>query len=124
MGNKRFDHVIRKWLLFFMLTIFTLIMPGNPVFAQGESSDKDKSAEEEFSLEEITVTGSRLRTTGMDTPTPVTVVQLDEIEVSSPTTVVEGLAELPQFFGSNTTQNTGGFFTTQELKLESARSSE
>jgi outer membrane receptor protein involved in Fe transport len=113
MKNNRFDHVIRKTALYLALPILSLIISGTLALAQSaKSSDESKSSEEEFSLEEITVTGSRLRTTGMDTPTPVNVVVLDEIEVSSPTTVVEGLAELPQFFGSNTTQNTGGFFNT------------
>jgi outer membrane receptor protein involved in Fe transport len=64
------------------------------------------------SLEEIMVTGSRIRTTGMETPNPITVVTMEEMDVISPTTMIEGLAELPQFFGSSTTQNPGGFFTT------------
>jgi iron complex outermembrane recepter protein len=116
MKNNRFDHLIRKTVFYFVLAILTLSISGNLALAQSEkSSDEKKSSEEEFSLDEITVTGSRLRTTGMDTPTPVTVIVLEDIDVSSPTTVVEGLAELPQFFGSNTTQNPNGatgFFMT------------
>jgi outer membrane receptor protein involved in Fe transport len=49
----------------------------------------------------------------METPAPITVVVPDEINLISPTTMIEGLAELPQFYGSFTTQNTGGFFTSQ-----------
>ncbi len=113
MKNNRLDHVIRKTVFYLLMPILTLIISGNPVLAQGDTSaKKSDSPEEEFALEEITVTGSRLRTTGIDTPTPVTVIVLEDIDVSSPTTVVEGLAELPQFFGSSTTQNTGGFFTS------------
>lgn len=63
-------------------------------------------------LEEVLITGSRIRTSGMETPNPVTVVTREEIDILSPTTMIEGLAELPQFYGSNTTQNPGGFFTT------------
>jgi iron complex outermembrane receptor protein len=64
-------------------------------------------------LEEILVTGSRIRqTSGMETPNPVTVVTPDELSVLAPTNLIEGLAELPQFYNSNTTQNTLGFFTT------------
>jgi len=63
-------------------------------------------------LEEIISTGSRIRTSGMDTPNPVTVVTREELDVIAPTTLIEGLAELPQFYGSSTTQNPGGFFTT------------
>ncbi len=76
-----------------------------------QNSANDDSGDE-FTLDEITVTGSRIRTSGMDTPTPVTVVVPDEIDMASPTTMIEGLAELPMFYGSNTTQNTGGFFET------------
>src|SRR5690606_35588343 len=63
-------------------------------------------------LEEVISTGSRIRTSGMDTPNPVTVVTREEIDIIAPTTLIEGLAELPQFYGSSTTQNPGGFFTT------------
>jgi len=64
-------------------------------------------------LEEITVTGSRLRTSGIDLPSPVTVVSREEISIIAPTNLIEGLAELPQFYGSNTTQSPGNFFVTE-----------
>ena len=64
-------------------------------------------------LDEIIVTGSRLRTSGMDMPNPVTVVSREEVSIIAPTNLVEGLAELPQFYGSNTTQSPGNFFTTE-----------
>ncbi|MFO7286536.1 MAG: TonB-dependent receptor [Gammaproteobacteria bacterium] len=64
-------------------------------------------------IEEILVTGSRIRqTSGMETPTPVTVVTRQELAVLSPTNLIEGLAELPQFFGSATTQTPSPFFTS------------
>jgi outer membrane receptor protein involved in Fe transport len=63
--------------------------------------------------DEIIVTGSRLRTSGMDMPNPVTVVTREEVSVIAPTNLVEGLAELPQFYGSNTTQTPGNFFVTE-----------
>jgi iron complex outermembrane recepter protein len=63
--------------------------------------------------EEVIVTGSRLRTSGMDMPNPVTVVTREEVSVIAPTNLVEGMAELPQFYGSNTTQSPGNFFVTE-----------
>lgn len=63
--------------------------------------------------EEITVTGSRLRTTGIDMPNPVTVVTRGELDIIAPTNLIEGLAELPMFYQSNTTQNPGNFFVTE-----------
>jgi iron complex outermembrane receptor protein len=80
------------------------------VAVAAQSQVHAQAAEED--LEEVVITGSRIRTTGMETPNPITVVTREEIDILSPTTMVEGLAELPQFFGSNTTQNTGGFFTS------------
>jgi len=52
----------------------------------------------------------------MTTPTPVTSVSLDELTQMAPTTLIDALVELPQFYGSATTSNfnTGanGFFTS------------
>src|SRR5262245_58028143 len=62
--------------------------------------------------EEIIITGSRIRLDGMETSNPVTVVTPQQLQLTSPTTLIEGMAELPQFYQSNTTTNTGGFFTT------------
>jgi iron complex outermembrane recepter protein len=62
-------------------------------------------------LDEITVTGSRIRmTSGMETPNPVTVVSMEQISLNGTASLADGLAELPQFNGSNTTANPGGFF--------------
>jgi iron complex outermembrane receptor protein len=50
-------------------------------------------------LSEVTVTGSRTITNGNDSPSPVTVVTLDELMTSRPTTVFEALQDLPLFAG-------------------------
>ena len=64
-------------------------------------------------LEEVTITGSRIRvTSGMETPSPVTVVTMEQLSVTSPTTLIDGMAQLPQFAGSTTTANQAGFFTS------------
>jgi iron complex outermembrane recepter protein len=83
--------------------MLALAGPQPVVYGQGNVGDV---------LEEIVTTGSRIRASGMDTPNPVTVVTREELDLLAPTTMIEGLAELPQFYGSNTTQNPGGFFTT------------
>jgi iron complex outermembrane receptor protein len=104
---------IRKITPYPAALLLGLMLLGSPVLAQDDpSSDESASSEDEFLLEDVMVTGSLIRTSGMDTPTPVTVVDLEQIELLSPTTVIEGMALLPQFAGSNTTQFTGGFFQT------------
>ncbi len=63
--------------------------------------------------EEILVTGSRIVQSGMDTPTPVTSVSALELQSMAPGTLVEGMAQLPQFYGSTTTAYGGpSYFTT------------
>src|SRR5690554_7573275 len=61
-------------------------------------------------LEEITVTGSRIRQTdGMTMPTPVTAVTTEELTTFEPGgTVAEQLDSLPQFFGTQTAQRGSG----------------
>ena len=50
-------------------------------------------------LEEIQVTGSRiLQAPGMETPTPVTSVQIEELESLSPGNLIDSLSTLPVFF--------------------------
>jgi outer membrane receptor protein involved in Fe transport len=68
------------------------------------------SAQNPSDVEEITVTGSRVRVTqGMAEPTPVTVVTLDELEAfNAGATTVEQLAQLPQFFNTFSSQRGSG----------------
>ena len=94
----------RKSLLAIAVMV-ALSAPQAVLFAQDQAAQGDN-------LEEIVITGSRLRTTGIDLPNPVMVVTREEMKVVAPTNLIEGLAELPQFYQSNTTQNPGNFFVT------------
>lgn len=68
-------------------------------------------AQEDATLEEIMVTGSRIQNvTGMSTPTPVTAVSLTELTVLSPNTLISALSQLPQFLGNTTNDVRTGFF--------------
>jgi outer membrane receptor protein involved in Fe transport len=67
-----------------------------PALAQNPS----QGAAAEDQLQEVTVTGSRIIVNGDDAPTPVTVVSLDEMSATKPTTVYEQLKDLPVFAGS------------------------
>ncbi|HEY6455767.1 MAG TPA: TonB-dependent receptor [Steroidobacteraceae bacterium] len=60
------------------------------------------------SPEEVTVTGTRLRNTGMQTPTPVTVVTAEQLDAVAPGNIIDAFKQLPQFLGgSDPTQNNG-----------------
>jgi len=64
------------------------------------------------SIEEIAVTGSRIRVTGMQTPTPVTALLAEEMELLSSGTLMDQLDQLPQFVNNNTLQNAAGWTST------------
>ena len=81
--------------------VIALSAPTLALHAQNESAPPPD--------DEVIVTGSRLRSSGVDLPSPVTVVSREEVSIIAPTNLVEGLAELPQFYGSNTTQSPGNF---------------
>lgn len=63
-------------------------------------------------LEQVTVTGSRIRTTGFSTPTPVTAVTADELDLMAPGNLIEAVSQLPIFFDNTTQDNPGNFFGT------------
>jgi outer membrane receptor protein involved in Fe transport len=105
-GKKSF-HCTQKMLVTAMGVIFAG-MSYSPIYAQqAEAADAD--------LEEITVTGSRVRvTSGMEMPTPVTAVTTEELINFNPgSSVAEQLDNLPQFFSTQTAQRgSGGVSTT------------
>lgn len=83
----------------------------------GPSWAAEQQAAGPTELEEITVTGTRIRAvTGMDTPTPVAAISAEELLNIAPSSVTEALVRLPQFYNSATAENFGsasnGFFTS------------
>ena len=56
----------------------------------------------------MTVTGTRLVTSGVNTPTPVTAVSGVDLQTMEPGTVVDSLKQLPQFYNNLTTQQAVG----------------
>jgi len=69
---------------------------------------------QEAQLEEIQITGSRITRSTMETPTPVTTIQASELAAMAPGNLIEGLTQMPQFYGNqnqeqvNGGQNSGG----------------
>lgn len=76
----------------------------------GEAARKHNS--ENAPLEEITITGSRIRQmTGMTAPTPVTSLTVAELALANPgNTIAEQLSALPQFFSTQSAQRGGTTF--------------
>ena len=62
--------------------------------------------------DEVVVTGSRLGITGMNTPTPVTVLSAQQLQQVKPGPLIEALDEMPQFLNNSTPQSSYNFSTT------------
>jgi outer membrane receptor protein involved in Fe transport len=58
---------------------------------------------------EILVTGSRVVTNGMNSPVPVTAVPAEELQAMDPSSLIQSVSQLPQFYG-NTTPQSSNFF--------------
>src|ERR1700685_676158 len=70
-------------------------------------------------LEQITVTGSRIASDRLSTPTAVDVLPITELQDSGPNDIGDALVKLPEFRNSTSPNNGGGQFTnTRELNLQ------
>jgi outer membrane receptor protein involved in Fe transport len=59
----------------------------------------------------VTVTGTHIPQTGMNTPTPVTVLSADQLQETKPGPVIEALNTVPQFINNSTPGNGVNFST-------------
>lgn len=85
-----------------------LVVWAGPALAQDGAATTATTTDEDGNT--IIVTGSRLFTSGMDTPVPVTAVQAEELEAMDPTSLIASVSQLPQFY-ANQTPNASAFFT-------------
>ncbi len=74
----------------------------NPAYAQDTSAD-----DEDFEVEEVVVTGSRIKRTGFDTVNPATVVDSEFIELRAFTNIATALNQLPSFGIPGASENGG-----------------
>ena len=80
-------------------------LPGEPVTQPGEVAAEAAEAKRD---EEIIVTGSRIARTGVEAPSPVTVVTSDELMKSSPSTLAAALNNLPALVAAGGPNATAG----------------
>ena len=83
-----------------------LMLAGSPT-ALAYAADANQTAS---NVKEVVITGSHLRQTGVNSPVPLTVVDATQLKQMAPTTLVEGVSQLPEFYASQTPQS-GGWFT-------------
>jgi len=93
---------------------FTGLLAGNSASAQAAGPSPDKPTGDQNATGEemgvITVTGSRIITDNVHSPTPITSVDMDEIAKTTPSDVADALNKLPNIIGGRTprTQGNGG----------------
>jgi len=78
--------------------------------AQTSGTPQDPNDTSQETLEEVTVTGSRIERTGMTTPTPVTIVDYDELNNMAPGGLIASMNTLPQFYASQTPNDPTNWF--------------
>jgi iron complex outermembrane recepter protein len=74
-------------------------------FAPAAVAQQQQTADNSEPVEQVVVSGSRLVTNGAQAPTPVTVVSAEQLQMAAPTSIVDGLLQLPVFLGSSSVNN-------------------
>lgn len=77
------------------------IFAGTGTHAQ-DADSQETEAEDSKVIEEIVVAGSRIRRSGYEAPTPITIVGQSEIDAAAPVNVADFINQLPSFAGSRT----------------------
>src|SRR5687768_5769315 len=83
-----------------------------PVPAQAQNAPADDGA-----LEEVTVTGSRIKRPNLESASPVTVVGTEEIKFQGTSTIESTLNRLPQFTADSNENGSNGNDGTARLNL-------
>jgi iron complex outermembrane receptor protein len=101
-NGKKYIRFAFKAAAAALLWICASIWPAGPAYAQQAAVATADSAD---TIEEVVVTGSRVITNGNNSPTPVTVLSTEQLELMNPGPVTQALTVLPSLLG---TPNQGG----------------
>jgi len=85
-------------------------LPGIAAAAEAERGASDGEGESAATEDDgaITVTGTRLQTSGFDAPTPVSVINEEQLQRAAPTRISDFVNQLPALAGSNTPRTNKG----------------
>ncbi len=101
-------HHDRRLLSFGMATCLTLssaFAASLIVGTAGAQENASQSAASGEVLDEVMVTGTRIRRDGYDAPTPVSVLGTDELDAMAVTNIADAVNRLPTLLGTVTTTN-------------------
>ncbi|WP_160152011.1 TonB-dependent receptor domain-containing protein [Microbulbifer sp. ALW1] len=88
-----------------------------PAFAQEDSKAVNAAAIDDGTIEQVTVTGSRIARPNSISPTPVTSLTAEDISLSGETNLGDFLNDLPALRSTYSGQNSGRFIGTVGLNL-------
>ena len=91
--------ISKLWLL---ATSSVLALNGVAFAAQGQPTD----------VEEVIVTGSRIVREGFNAPTPLTVINIEQVQAYAASNIVDFITTMPVFQGGNTPSNTQSGLTS------------
>jgi iron complex outermembrane receptor protein len=78
-----------------LLTLSTTIFLSTPILAQDIADQADQTAEDEGAMEEVVITGSRIRQNPLDTRTPVQFHDEGDMDLTSSLSAADYLQKLP-----------------------------
>lgn len=88
-----------------VLLAAALLISGTKSLAQTVDLPQPDPAETQAASESIVITGSRIRRSGYDTPSPVTTISSEEIQATAPSNLADFVNQLPSVAGSTTPAN-------------------
>jgi outer membrane receptor protein involved in Fe transport len=74
------------------------------------------------STESVTVTGSRVISDAINSPTPLTVLDVGQLQATTPSNIADGLNKLPAFIGSQNTRSVNNASTDTAANVLNLRS--
>src|SRR6056297_2860070 len=106
---------LQRWSALVASALLVLgAMGTTTAFAQGEEDEDEDRAE----LERVVITGSRISRTAIEGPSPVTVIDREQIDREGFTTVAEALKSLSQVTGLAQNEAQAGTFTQNANSID------
>ncbi len=96
----------------FMTTASTVAMLAASFAAQAQTAPAQQAQTDAPSIDEITVTGTRVVRDGYEAPTPVTVIGVEQIEQAPMQHISDFVMRLPAFAGAQSTSSGGNEIST------------
>lgn len=94
------------------------LLCGVSVFSLGVLAN----AQGEGAVETVTVTGSRLINSAIESPTPVTQLSADQLQMAAPSNIPDALNKMPQFVASTNQQSFGSLKRSNNANYMNLRS--